>query len=194
MKKLIMMLVVMALLMAFPVAAVAKKPAQPPGQEPFPGLTCQAWFESHDETLWQVGIPDDFPVEEGDFRVTLTPAQPAACIDVTSAVAGVWNFEIDAVKVASFNMQIKDSVPGDMCWRDAWSNKKASLPDLLSTPEIPIATINACPGDDFTDGGYAEPEPSIDHPLVFGVAYSPERRAGGSSLTITVTLPEPEIP
>ncbi len=35
MKKLTMILVVLALLMAFPAAAGAKKP--PPGQEPFPG-------------------------------------------------------------------------------------------------------------------------------------------------------------
>ena len=104
-----------------------------------------------------------------------------------TSLEGEWNFLIEAAGVASFNMQIKDSVPGDMCWRDYWSKtKKTDLPGSLSTPwVIPEATFNACPGDDFTDDAES---------LVFGVGYSPERRAEKSSLTITVTLPQPQIP
>ena len=54
MKKLVMMLAVLALLMAFPAAAGAKKPPAPPGQEPFPGLTC-ADRTFDDPALWYVG-------------------------------------------------------------------------------------------------------------------------------------------
>ena len=176
MKKLLMMLAVMALLMAFPAAAGAKKP--PPGQEPFPGSMC-AEHTFDDPSLWYVGT------EGQDFELTLPPEPDspvrAACIDVSS-FEGEWNFEIEAADVASFNMQIKDSVPGDMCWRDSWSStKKTDLPDSLSTPEVvPAATFNACPGDDFTDES---------EPLVFMVGYSPDRRAETSSLTIKVNLP-----
>ena len=179
MKKLMIILVALGLLMALPAAAGAKKPPAPPGQEPYPGETCA---ERTFDDPWYIGTADD------DFTVTLYTNSDdldsdlrAACIDVTS-LEGVWEFDIDAVGVASFNMQIKDSVPGDMCWRDAWSKtKKTDLPEALSTPwVIPEATFNACPGDDFTDESES---------LVFAVGYSPERRAESSSLTIRVNLP-----
>ena len=99
-----------------------------------------------------------------------------------TSLEGVWNFKIEAAEVASFNMQIKDSVPGDMCWRDAWTEtKKTYLPDSVSTPEaIPVATFDACPGDDFTDDAES---------LVFMVAYTPTRGTTENSLTVCVDLP-----
>ena len=176
MRRLVIMLIAVGLLMAFPGAAGAKKPPAPPGQDPYPGETCaERTFD--DPAMWYIGTAND------DFTLTLPPDSDlrVACIDVTS-LEGVWTFEIDAVGVASFTMQIKDSVPGDICWRDAWSStKKTDLPESLTTPGLmPAATFNACPGDDFTDES---------EPLVFMVGYSPEKRAETSSLTIHVNLP-----
>ena len=176
MKKLVMILIVLGMLMALPATAGAKKP--PPGQEPFPGLTCQAWFKSHDDSLFQVGV------ENNDFSLTLDSDTPAACFDVDSQ-AGDWEISLETIKVASLQMQIKDSVPGDFCFREGWGKKKNPIPDSpwSINVRIPEATIDACtPGE---VGLAADQDPK----LVFMVSYTPERKTTDSEVTIHVDLP-----
>lgn len=164
MRKLMMMLVVMALLMAFPVAAGAKKPPK------LVGHTCQDY--GFDLSSWQVGDSD------GDFLVTLTSDRPAACWDVISD-EGDWSFQIAADgAVAGLQMHVKNSVPGDKCWAEDWKVKgKHSIPPSWASPSTPAAIELACGDRVATDEAAS---------LVFMPSYW---GAESSSLTITVKLP-----
>ncbi len=80
---------------------------------------------------------------------------------------------------------MKDSVPGDICYRGSFGKKKNPIPDSPWTIDVEIsaAAIDACtPGE---VGLAADQDPA----LVFAVAYSPERGTTGSKVTIHVDLP-----
>ena len=79
-------------------------------------------------------------------------------------------------------VQIKDSVPGDFCFREGYGGKKNPIPETIGV-SVPEATIDACtPGE---IGLAADQDPA----LVFMVSFAPERRASAPSVTLDVTLP-----
>ncbi len=166
---------VLTLTLAVP-AGAAKPPKDPPGQNPLPGVTCgEAEFE--DPGLYTIGSASD------DFTVILTPSRPASCMDVTSN-AGDWKISLTTVGAAYLEVQIKDSVPGDFCYREGFGKKKNPIPESpWSIEGLPAAAIDACtPGE----VGLATDE---DPALVFMVAYAPERNASTSGVTFFVDLP-----
>ncbi len=163
------------LTLSLAVPGLAKPDKTPPGQEPLEGLTCSEW-EFDEPTLWTVGTADTFPVE-------LTADKPAACLDVDSA-AGNWIIDITAVEAAGLQVQIKDSVPGDFCFREQYGGKKNPIPGRIVVTDVPKAGVDACtPGE---VGLAADQHPA----LVFMVSFAPERRSNEPpSVTIDVTLP-----
>jgi len=170
MKKLTMILVVLALLMAFPAAAGAKKPV-------LNGLTCKQYEEGglfDNPRLWQVPEPVD-----GDFELTLNPASPYACLDVGPDKEGEWIIRVSVSgPVTWLQMQVKNSVPGDKCWAEYWQvNRKHSIPIMWPSPLTPAAAEYACGDRVATDTAAS---------LVFMPTYS---GAEGSSVTIAVDLP-----
>lgn len=174
MKKTMSVLLVLGFLVTLPASAVAKKPAQPPGQEPMIGLTCEQWAVENPQFA-QTGDADN------DFELTLDADHPSACFDVVSD-GGAWQIVIDAESAASLEVQVKDSIPGDFCYRGSFGKKKNPIPGMIDV-EIPAAAIDACtPGE---VGLAADQDPA----LVFLVAYSPERGTTGSQVEITVDLP-----
>ncbi len=174
MRKTTSVLLALGLLVTLQAPVNAKKPTPPAGPVPVIGDTCgERTFEDSD--LWQIGSADD------DFVLILDAAHPAACIDVAS-LQGTWRIRIDAVSEASLEVQVKDSIPGDFCYRGSFGKKKNPIPDMIDV-EIPAAAIDACTPDEV--GLAADQDPA----LVFVVAYSPERGTTGSQVTISVDLP-----
>jgi hypothetical protein len=168
-------LLAVGLLVALPAPANAKKPTPPPGPEPVIGLTCAQWAVEHPQFA-QTGDADN------DFEMTLDADNPVACYDVVVSQAGTWQITIDAESAASLEVQVKDSIPGDFCYRGSFGKKKNPIPDMIDV-EIPAAAIDACtPGE---VGLAADQDPA----LVFVVAYSPERGTTGSEVTISIDLP-----
>ena len=177
MKKTMSVLLALGFLVTLPASAAARKPASPPGQEPVIGLTCeQRTFEN--PQLWQIGSA------ESDFELILDADHPAACFDVVSQ-EGTWGIGIDAVSVASLQVQLKDSIPGDFCYRESFGKKTNPIPASPWTIDVesPAAAIDACtPGE---VGLAADQDPA----LVFMVSYTPERKTTGSQVTIAVDIP-----
>lgn len=174
MKRTMSVFLALGLLVALPAPVSAKRPAPPPGPEPVIGRTCEQWAVEHPQFA-QIGGADN------DFVLILDADQPSACIDVAS-LQGTWRIAIDAVSASSLEVQVKDSVPGDICYRGSFGKKKNPIPDMIDV-EIPAAAIDACtPGE---VGLAADQDPA----LVFAVAYSPERGTTGSKVTIHVDLP-----
>ena len=176
MRKLLALASISVLTLTLAVPGLARPDKTPPGQEPPKGLTCADW-EFDDPTLWTVGSASD------DFSVPLTPEKPAACFDVSSA-EGEWIIDIvEAVDVAGLQVQIKDSVPGDFCFREGYGGKKNPIPNEPIEVWVPAAGIDACtPGE---VGLAADQDPQ----LVFMVSFAPERGASTPSVTIEVDLP-----
>jgi hypothetical protein len=174
MRKTTSVLLALGILLTLPATASAKKPAPPPGPEPMIGLTCEQWAVEHPQFA-QIGGADN------DFDLILDADHPTACFDVVSR-EGTWQIAIDAESAASLEVQVKDSIPGDFCYRGSFGKKKNPIPDMIDV-EIPAAAIDACtPGE---VGLAADQDPA----LVFVVGYSPERGTTGSSVTIAVDLP-----
>ncbi|MDF1595583.1 MAG: hypothetical protein P1T08_05745 [Acidimicrobiia bacterium] len=180
MKKTMSVLLALGILVTVPASASAKKPVPPPGPEPMIGLTCEEW--TFDPELLQIdSVEDDFDLVLGFDPVLGEDNPPAACVDVVS-LPGTWRIRIDAVSAASLQVHVKDSVPGDFCYRESFGKKTNPIPDTIDV-ETPAAAIDAC-----TDGevGLAADQ---DAALVFMVAYTPERKTTGSKVTIKVDLP-----
>lgn len=174
MRKTTSVILALGILMTLQAPVSAKKPVPPPGPEPMIGLTCEQWAVEHPQFA-QIGGADN------DFELVLDADQPSACIDVAS-LQGTWRIAIDAESAASLEVQVKDSVPGDFCYRGSFGKKKNPIPDMIDV-EIPAAAIDACtPGE---VGLAADQDPA----LVFAVGYSPERGTTGSKVTIHVDLP-----
>lgn len=174
MRKTTSVILALGILMTLQAPVSAKKPVPPPGPEPMIGLTCEQWAVEHPQFA-QIGGADN------DFELVLDADQPSACIDVAS-LQGTWRIAIDAESAASLEVQVKDSIPGDFCYRGSFGKKKNPIPDMIDV-EIPAAAIDACtPGE---VGLAADQDPA----LVFAVAYSPERGTTGSKVTIHVDLP-----
>lgn len=177
MRKTTSVILALGILMTLQAPVSAKKPVPPPGPEPMIGLTCEQWAVEHPQFA-QIGGADN------DFELVLDADQPSACIDVAS-LQGTWRIAIDAESAASLEVQVKDSMPGDFCYRGSFGKKKNPIPDSpwMIDVEIPAAAIDGCtPGE---VGLAADQDPA----LVFAVAYSPERGTTGSKVTIHVDLP-----
>lgn len=185
MRKLLALASVSVLTFSLAVPGVARPDKNPPGQEPLEGLTCQERLEldQFDESdLWTVGSAS------GDFFVKLdvdegSPETQVACFDVSSA-EGDWIIDIvEAVDVAGLQVQIKDSVPGDFCFREGYGGKKNPIPNEPIEVWVPAAGIDACtPGEvGLAADGHED--------LVFMVSFAPERGASTPSVTIEVDLP-----
>ena len=174
MKRTMSVLLALGFLVALPAPADAKKPVPPPGPEPIIGHTCEQWAVENP----QFAQVDD---ADNDFELILDADHPAACFDVVSQ-AGTWQIDIDVEPAAFLEVQVKDSIPGDFCYRGSFGKKKNPIPDTIEV-EMPAAALDACtPGE---VGLVADQDPA----LVFMVAYTPERRTTGSRVTITVDLP-----
>lgn len=176
MRKLIVLASAAVMTLSLAVPGLAKPDKTPPGQEPPPGATCSdRVFE--DPALWQATSASD------DFSVTLTAEQPAACVDVTS-VAGDWAIHIDALEAAGLEVQIKDSVPGDFCFREGYGGRKHPIPQDIAVWDVPAAAVDACtPGE---VGLAADQDPA----LVFMVSFAPDRRPElPPSVRLDVALP-----
>ncbi len=174
MRRTMSVLLALGLLVGLPAPANARKPVPPPGPEPLIGLTCEQWAVENPQFA-NVGDAED------DFEVTLDADHPAACYDVVSQ-AGTWQISVDAESAAYLHVQLKDSVPGDFCYRESFGKKANPIPGSL-TVEMPEATIDACtPGE---VGLAADEDPA----LVFMVSYTPDRKATESTVTIHVDLP-----
>lgn len=185
MRKLLALASISVLTLTLAVPGLAAKPDKtPPGQEPPAGLTCADW-EFDDPTLWTVGSASD------DFSVKLdvdegSPETQVACFDVSSA-EGDWIIDIvEAVDVAGLQVHIKDSQPGDFCFREGYGGKKNPIPSPIEpivVTDVPAADIDACtPGEvGLAADGHED--------LVFMVAFTPERGASTPSVTIEVDLP-----
>ncbi len=173
MRKTTSVLLALGILVTLQAPVSAKKPVPPPGPEPVIGLTCEKrTFEDPD--LWQIGSEVDFPL-------TLDADHPAACFDVISG-EGTWQLDIDAESAAYLQVQVKDSVPGDFCYRENFGKKTNPIPDTIDV-WIPAAAIDACTAGEV--GLAADQDPA----LVFMVSYTPERKTTGSHVTISVELP-----
>ena len=140
MRKLMMILVVLALLMAFPAVAGAKRP-------PSEGLTCaKAYGESRfvDTRLW---------AGNGDLSFTLTPGAGMICIDLTNQ--SQMKIEVAATNhgdaTKGFVFLVRDSHPGDICESSYhWTAFADGDTDRFSF-DVPVAAVNAC-GTEFNDG------------------------------------------
>ncbi len=170
---------VLTLTLAVP-AGAAKPPKDPPGQEPLEGLKCLEW-EFDDPTLWTVG---SIGSGVSEFLVKLTAANPAACFDVSSG-EGEWVVDIVAVEAAGLQVQIKDSVPGDFCFREGYGGRKNPIPEQIVVSVPAADRFDAC-----TPEGEVGLAADQAQELVFMVALSPEKRASSPpSVTVSVDLP-----
>lgn len=178
MRKTTSVILALGILMTLQAPVSAKKPVPPPGPEPMIGLRCDDERTIEHPELWQFRPGDT----NEDFEVILDADHPAACFDVVVSQKGTWQITLDAESAASLEVQVKDSMPGDFCYRGSFGKKKNPIPDMIDV-EIPAAAIDGCtPGE---VGLAADQDPA----LVFAVAYSPERGTTGSKVTIHVDLP-----
>jgi len=154
----------------------------PPDDEPLAGLTC----EEADSPPPAAGRNSFLCDNCGTFDVTLPPKWDT-CIDVESAVAGVWEVTVtewgDAYEIA---LGVQDSVaPGDACWGGCAGEVIITPEDGMpfSTPFTPASVIDAC-DTSFGDGATS---------LTFHVEarFRPPLK-GDLPAVITVTLPAEE--
>ena len=148
------LLIVGAMLIAVaPIASAGKPdceadPSHPsckpdrPDDEPAAGTTCVS--------PWWAG-----DVRTDDFTITLGPDQTDACVDVLTEHAGPWLITVTGSGARSLLIVPRDAyAPGDSC-----GGVRLPRDQIYSTfplphwedprfDEIPVATVNACPGDD----------------------------------------------
>ena len=144
-RRVLILVVVMALPLALMATAAAKKPdcsldpthpscgEDPSDDVPMGGTVC-------DPAEYPNGING---VQTNDFTFTLEVASDStfACVDVLSA-AGEWKFTVTASRARSLLLVGRDSIaPGDAC--DALSFRRDAIPGSHSLV-MPAATINAC--------------------------------------------------
>jgi hypothetical protein len=154
------------------------------------GYTCadyKAMYES-DNDSFSVGTVDATPPGELKFEVDLGAGE-TACWDVTGTRAGDWTITAEANEayVANIALQIKDSVPGDLCYRNnSWISDEI-LGSTYVTVGVPEAIENACTDDDpFT---FSDDAPS----LVF-LAASSDTGKGKKSKTVGTVAITVELP
>ena len=176
-----------AALLAVPGTALAK--SDKAGPKKSTGYTCAQF-----KTLYAPG-DDSFLVGAANaatFEVELASGE-TVCWDVSGTAAGHWTITAapdgdSAVYVRNIALQIKDSIPGDLCYReDYWVHETLLETSFSTTVLIPEATKNAC-----TDGDRLSFSDDADS-LVFLAAASdtgPGKKSPAvGTVTITVTLP-----
>lgn len=168
MKRMLILVVVVGLLMAFPGVASAAKGGKPITV----GKTCAELVANG--AVWNPGSFDGF---------SYTATVPA-CIDIGNVPPGDWTVswtitEGDRGSVEGLLFMIKDSMPGDTCWRE-----EVLSPALLggtTAMDIPPSGADAC-GTGFAEA--QEPEP-----LAFVAMYDMKRAKGDWVMTVKVTPP-----
>jgi hypothetical protein len=171
--KMLMTLVALAALLVMTAApTVAKKPDNPGKPEPAAGggVTCSR--ADLDIPWWH----PDADVKTDDFQIILDKDNPDACVDVIPPAAGRWFVTVtkEGAGTRSLLLIPRDAIaPGDSC-----GGVRLLGEDIYATPIplpyfedldgdrvqdsdesgdtrfsfIPLATINACPGDADPDG------------------------------------------
>jgi len=155
MKRLLIILLALATALLFAVPAGAKKPDKPgkPDREPLAGTTCV--------TPWSDG---DIKDKDGDgwsddFTLLLDANNESACVDVLTNTAGPWHVTVTDLSgdgVRNMTIVPRDAyAPGDSCGGEGRRGSTVYDPWVFPHPEdprgfteIPVATVNACPGDD----------------------------------------------
>lgn len=156
------------------------KPNHPacPGDDPTPdhpdGGTCEA-------------SGDAWIAETDGFTAVFT--EKLLCVDWTTTKAADWRITVwpNTGAKASVWATVRDSHPGDWCWRadDAW--QEIDTPDGLAVTAvmsaIPAAAIDAC-GTEYTD--LADP-PADAIPFVLGIGY--KFKSSGVVVTVEEIVP-----
>lgn len=172
---LLAVVVMVAGLLAAPGTALAAKGGQGNKPDKTPGVTCAEFPElySASDGFW-------FDAASGGFSFNLKPGE-TACWDVSAEAAGDWTVAFTDSYVRSLVLQIKDSIPGDICWQTQLG--PGQLDATVTAQNMPGEAIDAC-GEKWSDS---------DDRLVF-VAASGDSAKGKKAktvetVTITVTLP-----
>jgi len=105
---------------------------------------------------------------------TVTLADKLTCVDWTTTKAATWKITATLNGAKSFNAHIRDSHPGDFCWRADGSFEETVIPPL------PIAGIDAC-GTEYTD---------LADPAEAAIPYALSLFYKGKSSGVVVTVEE----
>jgi len=185
-RRILVMLVLVALPLAGTVTAAAKKPPKEP--RPSGGYTCaESGFDqtSHGLTFTETG-----------FTFALEGKEDAMCVDVLHGTADVWRVSVTGRNVSSLLLVPRDSLgPGDSC--GGVLLRKPALPLVQELPDpsdprhelgIPPATVNACGTQygEWIDGILEMDRTDDPHPLAFQTHM---RGRPGTEAIITVELP-----
>ena len=146
---------------------------------------------------------------------SLDAGNDGTCIDILTDAEGTWNVTVEVTGgdgARTMTIVPRDAVgPGDSCGGQQRRGTSVYDPWVLPHPDdprfdvIPVATVNACPGDDEAGvGSFAETverlvdgvieteivyEPTDEaHPLALLIFTQGIRRA--DQVTVTVDLPE----
>lgn len=144
------------------------KPNHPYCQAPGPlpdhpdGATCEA-------------SGDPWIAATDGFTATLT--DKLTCVDWTTTKEAVWTISVELNGARTFNAHIRDSHPGDFCWRS-----DASFESTV-TSVLPIAAIDAC-GTEYPD--LADP-PEDAVPYALSLFY--KGKTSGVVVTVAEVLP-----
>jgi len=170
MKRLLIILLALATALLFAVPASAKKGGipGPPDPEPEPPnvTTCVSpWWDGDIMDSDEDGFSDD-------FTLILDAVNEGACVDVLTEFAGQWFVTVELLEgkgPRSVLIVPRDGTPGDSCggYRlrgdavyDLWTlphpedPREQLLRDSNGVPLIPVATVNACPGNDEAGVGF----------------------------------------
>jgi hypothetical protein len=178
----------------------ADRPEHPRCQEdPAPPDQSVAGFSCAEAAVYY-GLADRLEVWAPDpagevLAVTLTPEEPAVCIDLLNETPG--SFTVDVVDPGSaggVSASIRDSHPGDFCSGGTPSINPKKSESSLPLGTMPAATLNAC-GQQYGEadldaaGEIAfetwEADPAVADPMVFMLRYG---KSGPTTVDLTVTF------
>lgn len=167
MRRYSIMLLIATIALALAAPATAGKPGDrgkpDSDSEPVAGTTCVTpWWDGDVKDINDDGWSDD-------FTIILDADNPSACVDVLTEFAGVWTVTVEILEgnaPRSLTIVPRDAVgPGDSCGGESRRGDSVTDVWILPHPEdprgfttIPVATVNACPGDADPDGDSPEGE------------------------------------
>lgn len=175
MKRTMIIMLTVGMLVAFAMPASAKKGG---GKSPWTNTrTCQDLIDNG-ATGWS---DYEYDSSNGVYTVTFT-VPGAVCIDI-AAGEGPWSIKVDTDGSRSgLLMEIKDSMPGDVCWSQ---ESRTTVPSATYSPDLKASATNVCGTEypDLSPGGYKTSQyvfyaggtghKPLDHPITITVTPPP---------------------